>query len=122
MPTNPPCIGSWPLPPPEITPTLPFIGASLRTMICCSISTRSRSEWAASIPANASLTTSSGLLINFFINHSSRKHVTHTGSEAPCASLPLLFNQMTWEGICSIPLQFFRQRFVPPSHYERHQP
>ena len=31
MPTNPPCIGSWPEPPPEMIPTLPAFGASLRT-------------------------------------------------------------------------------------------
>src|SRR2546430_17618243 len=43
------------------------MGASLRTMICCSISTRMRSEWAACMPASASLTTSSGRLISFFM-------------------------------------------------------
>ncbi len=29
-PTNPPCIGSWPEPPPEITATFPWTGASAR--------------------------------------------------------------------------------------------
>jgi hypothetical protein len=29
-PTNPPCIGSWPEPPPEMIPTLPWTGASAR--------------------------------------------------------------------------------------------
>ena len=33
MPTNPPCIGSWPEPPPETIPTLPCTGASARTTI-----------------------------------------------------------------------------------------
>ena len=32
IPTKPPCIGSWPEPPPERTPTFPFTGASARTM------------------------------------------------------------------------------------------
>jgi hypothetical protein len=31
-PTNPPCIGSWPEPPPETSPTFPWTGASARTM------------------------------------------------------------------------------------------
>ncbi len=31
-PTKPPCIGSWPEPPPEMIPTLPCTGASARTM------------------------------------------------------------------------------------------
>ena len=30
MPTNPPCIGSCPDPPPETTPTFPCTGASFR--------------------------------------------------------------------------------------------
>ena len=32
LPTKPPCIGSWPLPPPETRATLPFTGASLRAI------------------------------------------------------------------------------------------
>ena len=32
VPTKPPCIGSWPEPPPEMIPTLPCTGASARTM------------------------------------------------------------------------------------------
>jgi hypothetical protein len=31
-PTNPPCMGSCPEPPPEMIPTLPATGASARTM------------------------------------------------------------------------------------------
>src|SRR5881398_2815709 len=64
-PTNPPCIGSCPLPPPETSPTLPFLGASLRMITFGSYSTRIRSAWAAAIPARASLTSVSGVLISF---------------------------------------------------------
>src|SRR2546423_7699106 len=64
-PTNPPCIGSCPLPPPETNPTLPFLGASLRMITLGSYSTRIRSPCAAAIPAMASLTSVSGVLINF---------------------------------------------------------
>src|SRR5690242_4396946 len=67
MPTKPPCIGSWPLPPPLITPTLPWRGASLRITTLLSKSTRMRSPWAASMPCKASATTLSTLLISFFI-------------------------------------------------------
>src|SRR5438093_2570164 len=66
-PTKPPCIGSCPDPPPETSPTLPAIGASLRTTIWLSKSTLRRSSCAAARPASDSLTTSSGALTNFFI-------------------------------------------------------
>src|SRR6266487_423972 len=65
-PTKPPCIGSWPEPPPEMIATLP-VGASLRTTIWFSKSTRTRSGWAAARPARDSLTMSAGALMNFFI-------------------------------------------------------
>src|SRR5438874_3210910 len=65
-PTNPPCIGSCPLPPPDTRPTLPLRGASLRMITFGSYSTRIRSACAAAIPAMASLTSVSGVLINFF--------------------------------------------------------
>ena len=65
MPTYPPCIGSWPLPPPDTSPTLPLRGASLRMITLGSYSTRIRSPWAATIPASASLTSVSGVLISF---------------------------------------------------------
>src|SRR2546422_3810639 len=58
-------MGSWPLPPPETSPTLPFLGASLRMITFGSYSTRIRSPWAASIPARASFTSVSGVLISF---------------------------------------------------------
>src|SRR5713101_4553324 len=58
-------MGSWPLPPPDTSPTLPFLGASLRMITFGSYSTRIRSAWAAAIPAMASLTSVSGVLINF---------------------------------------------------------
>src|ERR1700674_629520 len=64
-PTQPPCRGSWPLPPPETSPTLPLRGASLRMITFGSYSTRIRSECAAAIPAMASLTSLSGVLISF---------------------------------------------------------
>ena len=48
-------------------PTLPLTGASARTISCRSKSTRIRSACAAAMPANASFTTLSGLLISFFI-------------------------------------------------------
>src|SRR5438874_3169744 len=64
-PTNPPCIGSCPLPPPATSPTLPFLGASLRMITFGSYSTRIRSACAAAIPAMASLTSVSGVLISF---------------------------------------------------------
>src|SRR6185436_20832139 len=65
-PTNPPCIGSWPEPPPEITPTLPGRGASRRTTMFGD-STRTRSPCASATPASASSTSRSGELISFFI-------------------------------------------------------
>src|SRR5216683_3252830 len=64
-PTKPPCRGSWPLPPPDTRPTLPLRGASLRMITFGSYSTRIRSACAAAIPAMASLTSVSGVLINF---------------------------------------------------------
>src|SRR5713226_5288492 len=66
-PTNPPCSGSWPDPPPEIKATLPFLGASLRTMIWFATSYRSRSGWAAASPFRDSFTTAAGSLRNFRI-------------------------------------------------------
>src|SRR4051794_18731150 len=66
-PTNPPCIGSWPEPPPDTMPTFPCTGASARTMYAGSRLTRTRSECARAIPSSASRTTSSAALISFFI-------------------------------------------------------
>src|SRR3978361_73610 len=66
MPTNPPCIGSWPEPPPETSPTLPGTGLSPRKTIRFSWSTRS-SGWARAMPRSASATTSAGSLMSFFI-------------------------------------------------------
>src|ERR1700693_2175450 len=84
-PTNPPCMGSWRLPPPETSPTLPFLGASLRMMTFGSYSTRIRSAWAAAIPAMASLTSVSGVLINFL-----SRVVTAASAIAASSSLLLL--------------------------------
>src|SRR5579875_161973 len=67
MPTKPPCFGSCPDPPPDTRPTLPWTGASARTMTFGSVITRSRSGCAAATPCSASLTTSAGSLISFFI-------------------------------------------------------
>ncbi len=66
-PTNPPCIGSWPEPPPETSATLPCTGASARTMKFGSYETRTRSACACSMPSNSSRTTFCGSLISFFI-------------------------------------------------------
>ena len=67
MPTKPPCMGSWPDPPPEMIPTLPWTGASARTMTGGSKVTRTRSPCAAAIPSRASRRTSSGALMSFFM-------------------------------------------------------
>ncbi len=64
-PTNPPCNGSCPEPPPETSPTFPATGASRRTITRFSTSTVS-SGWAAAIPRSASATTVSGTLISIF--------------------------------------------------------
>src|SRR6516165_10354059 len=66
-PTKPPCIGSWPEPPPDMSPTLPCTGASMRTMTAGSYMTRTRSPCAASTPWRASCRTPSGALMSFFI-------------------------------------------------------
>src|SRR4051795_2103466 len=66
IPTNPPCIGSCPEPPPDTRPTLPCTGASPRKTTRFSWSTRS-SGWAAAMPRRASATTSAGSLMSFFI-------------------------------------------------------
>src|SRR6478609_712426 len=65
-PTNPPCRGSCPDPPPETIPTLPCTGASPRKTTLFSWSTRS-CGCASSTPRNASVTTSAVSLISFFI-------------------------------------------------------
>ena len=67
MPTKPPCMGSWPEPPPETIPTLPWTGASARTMTGGSKVTRTRSPCAAAMPSRASRRTSSGALMSFFM-------------------------------------------------------
>src|SRR6478735_454124 len=59
-PTNPPCMGSWPAPPPETMATLPCLGASARTTICAARSTRRMSPWATASPARDSGTAFSG--------------------------------------------------------------
>src|SRR5579872_4413946 len=66
-PTKPPCSGSWPEPPPEMSATLPRLGASLRTRICSAARYRSRSGCAAARPVRDSLTTRAGSLRNFRI-------------------------------------------------------
>src|SRR5437588_3717320 len=84
-PTKPPCIGSWPLPPPETIPTLPFLGASLRMITFGSYSTLIKSPWAAAIPARASLTSVSGVLISFF-----SRVVTAVSAIAASSYLPVV--------------------------------
>src|SRR6478609_2928259 len=65
-PTNPPCSGSCPLPPPETSATLPCIGASARTMYAGSRVTLIRSGCARAMPCSASVTTVDGSLMIFF--------------------------------------------------------
>src|SRR6478609_9683032 len=66
-PTNPPCRGSCPEPPPEMRPTLPCTGESARYTMRWVWSTRS-SGWAMAMPRNASATTSAGSLMSFFMS------------------------------------------------------
>ncbi|CAM5692545.1 hypothetical protein STENM223S_01823 [Streptomyces tendae] len=62
-PTNPPCSGSCPEPPPDTRATCPATGASRRAITLFSTSTVS-SGWAAAIPRSASATTVSGTLMS----------------------------------------------------------
>ena len=64
---SPPCMGSCPEPPPDTSATLPWTGASLRTIVYGSYVTLIRSGCAASIPCSASRTTFAGSLMSFFI-------------------------------------------------------
>src|SRR5207237_44030 len=64
-PTNPPCSGSWPEPPPETRPTLPCFGPPARSTTRLSASICTRSGWAAPRPARLSGTTSSTRLMSF---------------------------------------------------------
>src|SRR5919106_509475 len=82
-PTKPPCIGSWPEPPPEITPTLPWRGASARTTTFGSM-TFSRSPCAAAMPASASSTTASAALMSFFIASSHSQGVREQRGVGDC--------------------------------------
>jgi len=61
-------------------PTLPVTGASARTMMWFSKSTRTRSGCAAAIPASSSSTTVSGLLISFFIAEGLLSDTSWSGS------------------------------------------
>src|SRR6478609_6364588 len=65
-PTNPPCSGSCPLPPPETIATLPSIGASALAMYAGSSCTVIRSACASAIPCRASVVTVVGSLMIFF--------------------------------------------------------
>src|SRR5262249_16875987 len=65
-PTNPPCSGSWPEPPPDTSATFPRLRWRRSTKGAVSPS-RTMSECAAQKPATLSLTTSPTALISFFI-------------------------------------------------------
>ena len=65
LPTNPPCSGSCPDPPPDTRPTFPSYGAPRRTITRRSTSTFS-SVCAAANPRSASATTVSGTLMSIF--------------------------------------------------------
>src|SRR3954468_12923926 len=71
-PTNPPCMGSCPEPPPDTIPTFPCTGASARTMVYGSYETFRRSPYASSMPSSASRTTASGALMSFFMAMAAR--------------------------------------------------
>src|SRR5829696_8920628 len=87
-PTKPPCIGSWPLPPPEMMPTLPLICAPARTMKSGSSCTAIRPVCARAMPASASLASLSGELISFFtvkppyLCLHRQRHRQHTGDDS----------------------------------------
>src|SRR3954464_4684928 len=67
-PTNPPCMGSCPEPPPDTTPTFPSTGASARTTNGGAYDTRTRSPYANSTPSSDSRRTAAGELMSFFIS------------------------------------------------------
>ena len=77
-PTNPPCSGSWPEPPPETRPTLPACGPPARVMTLFSMSTASEG-CAAATPASASVTTVSGELMSFFMTRLPGFSAVHGG-------------------------------------------
>src|SRR6201996_1111884 len=84
QPTKPPCSGSWPDPPPDTSPTLPARGASPRITTLFSASRRS-DGCAEARPANASVTTSSGALMSFFIGCSPRSGPVDRASPEACS-------------------------------------
>src|SRR5437764_6359497 len=65
-PTNPPCSGSCPEPPPDTRPTLPVTGPPALVMILFSMSTASEG-CAAAVPASAYVRTSARELVSLFI-------------------------------------------------------
>src|SRR3569833_3732487 len=65
-PTNPPCSGACPDPPPEMTATFPATGASARTTTSGSSWTRRMSACAAARPRSDSTPTFAGSLMSFF--------------------------------------------------------
>src|SRR5665647_1996533 len=87
-PTKPPCSGSCPLPPPLTRPTFPGTGASLRQMKFGSCDTRTRVAWAAPKPERASLTTSRGSLMSFFMIVLRSTWPFHRPTYAPGAAVP----------------------------------
>src|SRR5215470_909754 len=71
-PTKPACSGSWPEPPPEISATLPGLGARRRTNLRSGPRTR-MSAWEAAKPSRLSARKASSAFISFFM------------TEPPCA-------------------------------------
>src|SRR5437899_6078736 len=78
-PTNPPCKGSCPEPPPDTSPTLPGVGPSALVITLFSTSTTS-DGWAAAMPSSASVTTLSGLLMSFFTTQPPRGRAQQRGT------------------------------------------
>src|SRR5882672_5257607 len=94
-PTKPACRGSCPLPPPETNATLPFRGAARVTKAGFSWTER-MSRWASARPRNASETTFTASLMNFFMapsfSEASVDQLGHALDEIPDQGLqgPLL--------------------------------
>src|SRR5207245_10323036 len=99
----PACSGSWPLPPPEASATLPLATGARATKAGFSCSERI-SRWARARPRNASGTTFTASLMNFFI-----------GSSFAAASLDQL-----GDALDELPDQVFKRAQLPLIAKHRH--
>src|SRR5438128_510672 len=103
QPTNPACSGSWPLPPPESSATLPLASGARATKAGFSCSERI-SRWARARPRNASGTTFTASLMNFFIGSS---------------FAPASFDQLG-DALDELPDQVFQRALLPLIAKDRH--